>query len=216
MKLRFFIGVAAVAMSTSAFAENYVSARYASASVKDDQLGLTFKGSAYGGDLRYDFQQSPVFGLAAITSGSVDNSDLGTKITVDETSYGFGLGYALQYTKTSELYMAARYSHADDSASAPGFGSADSTSDGVAVAFGGHVWLNDLFRGYGDVSYISASHKNKGPALALGLEARINPSFGLFLEYAYASIKDDSSSPSDTVKTSTVGGGIRIPFGGNR
>lgn len=215
MRIRIVIGAITLAMVSSALhAENYVTAEYDSVKVKSDQLGASFDGYALVGNLRNDFGISGLFGTLAVGTASVDNSDFGVKITVDETLYGFGLGFASHPTAATETYVALKYTHADASASAPGFGSSDSTSDGVDLGVGGHVWFNEIMRGYGEISYGKASHDVSGPGLQLGLEARFAPQFAMYLEYNYSSTKDDSSSPSDTVKATSIGVGIKVPFGG--
>jgi len=210
---------ALLALSQLCFAEDYVDAGYASIKSKDDQSGLKFSGSGFALNGRIDLQDlkaAPFFFTAGFQSASIKNTDLGITLTEDVKGYNLGTGYAWMPSEPSEVDFSVTYAHSDGDLSAPGFGSASATSDGVVVALGGHAWLNDTFKLYGEVGYDNFSHKTTGFEFNAGLEAEIAKSFRLFVEYDYSSDKTTSTSPSDTVKTDVIAGGLKIPFGGRR
>lgn len=216
-----------------AAAESYVQAGASSAKTKLKAKAGGFgafdgpDGDGQAADIgaRLDFDASPFFALAGIEGARAefvfDPSFTGDPDTlyVEDKAWGYsgGFGYILNSTSTSELAMGLNYTHLRTSVKAHTSTQEGSaccgTSDAGRLYLGFYNWLNSVVKIYGDVGFVQASHDTTGHGIAAGLEFAVTPKFRLFAQAGYGNTEEDDNGITYQEKTTTFGGGIKIPFG---
>lgn len=169
-----------------------------------EEDGESFEdGDGYGAELRLPFSAQAFF------TGEYQRNEYQNfaNTGLDGSLEWIRLGGGVYLGAGSPLYLRGEYIHTDFAVTAGNYSPDPVTDSGWAAHLGAHLPVSEILTVYGEGGYITLDEAD-GYELTGGAELELNAQLGVFADYRYTVLKDDTTEST----LSDVRTGIRLTF----